>query len=86
MSWDSENLGSDSELAMGFVSNLHLCVCVCVKLGGWTIWFLNSFASKSEQNVAMFSFQNFHLYESEKENNGKIFYKKSTNFFSVLLE
>ena len=86
MSWDSENLGSDSELAMGFVSNLHFCVCVCAKLGGWTIWFRNSFASTSKQNVAMFSFQNFHLYESEKRNNRKIFYKKSTNFFSVLLE
>ena len=34
----------------------------------------------------MFSFQNFHLHKSERENNGKIFYKTSTNFFSVLLE
>ena len=33
----------------------------------------------------MFSFQNFHLHKSERENNGKIFYKKSSNFFSVLL-
>ena len=72
-------MGSDSELAMGFVSNLHFCGCV--KLGGWTIWFLNCFVSTSKQSVAMFSFQTFHLHKSGRENNEKTFYKKSTNFF-----